>query len=74
MKPRMGLVVLLTGAMAAVGVGCSADPPSPSQGDWVGNFFLFLILQELCQGPAPTNCPLPGLPVPPATVAPVVSG
>ena len=75
MKLKIGLAALLTGAMAAFGVGCSADPPSSSQGDWVGNFFLFLILQQLCQGPAPANCPIPGDPVGPAitpTVAPAV--
>jgi hypothetical protein len=73
MKLKVGLAVLLTAAMGALGVGCTAQP-SDTQGDWFGNFFLYLILMELCQGPAPANCPLPGLPVqpvpPPVVMAP----
>lgn len=62
-KVKIGIAVLLTAAMGTFGVGCS-NPPSQYEEQSIGNFFAFIILQALCSGTAPPNCPLPGLPVP----------
>lgn len=63
---KIAVAVLATGAMAGLGVGCTA-PPGTSQSDydqWVGSSLFGLIYIALCQANN-GQCPFPIAPVAP---------
>jgi len=75
MKIRIGIVALLAGAMALVGVGCTPPSSEWQAQNQVNNFWTtisFLIVMGLCQNT--TFCPLPGLPIPPDAPPPTPEG
>ena len=57
MKVKTAIAVLLTGAMAAVGVGCSANP-TESEAQWLGNGIFFIIYKAMCDANFGV-CPFP---------------
>lgn len=69
MRARRGVAVVLVAAMAAVGVGCSPDPPlTENQQQGIGNFIFFVIYSALCQANGGV-CPFPLGPSDPLPVA-----
>jgi hypothetical protein len=73
-KARTAIAALLVGATAALGVGCTGQPPANEweaerQAVWIGNGIFFLIYSALCNANGGV-CPFPIAPSDPLVVAP----
>ncbi len=62
-RSKVAIAVVVTGAMAALGIGCTAEPPGTSQQEqqqaqWLGNGIFAIIYAAMCQANYGT-CPFP---------------
>lgn len=76
-RTKLAIAVVLTGAMASFGVGCTGDPPSTQWEQdrfvqWLGTSIFGILYLSACQANGGV-CPFPiapSLPVSPSTDAP----
>jgi hypothetical protein len=57
MRVKMAIAVVLTAAMASVGVGCTSNP-TQEEAQWLGNGIFFIIYKALCDANYGV-CPFP---------------
>jgi hypothetical protein len=65
MRIKMAIAVVLTAAMAGLGVGCTANP-TEAEAQWLGNGIFFIIYKALCDANYGV-CPFPIAPTLPAS-------
>jgi hypothetical protein len=75
---KIGVAALLVGAMGALGVGCTGQPPATQaeaqqQAQWLGNGIFMIIYMAMCQANHGV-CPFPLGPSDPAPVVAPTGG